>query len=169
MGHVTAGLLTPPARRMNTRMSYSRRATRDTIASHTHKDTLRRSIALGMLALACTACGTTKTPLAGTQLAAAQAAGRQLEALDRGVVAIPTQGGNFVSWRALAQDDPATAFNLYRDGKHINDKPLAATNFVDNGAGPAAAYSVLPVRGNAESSEGRKPVAAWLRSPVRHP
>ncbi|CAN7466985.1 rhamnogalacturonan lyase [Massilia sp. LjRoot122] len=136
------------------------------MAPNTYNDTLQRSIALGLLALACSAC--TTTPPATTQ-----AAGRQLERLDRGVVAIPAQGGNFVSWRALGGEDPATAFNLYRDGKRLNDKPLAATNFMDAGAGPNAAYSVRPVRGNAESSESGKAAAAWPQSflsiPLRKP
>ena len=53
------------------------------------------------------------------------------------MVAIHTQEGNFVSWRALAGEDAAT-FNLYRDGKRLNEQPLAATNFVDKGAASGA-------------------------------
>jgi rhamnogalacturonan endolyase len=138
------------------------------MAPKTCNDTLQRSIALGMLALACTACATTSTAPAVTQLA-----GKQLERLDRGVVAIHTQDGNFVSWRLLGQEDAATTFNLYRDGKRLNDAPLAATNFVDKGAAASASYSVRAVRGNAEAGEDAKPVAAWqqpfLTIPLRKP
>lgn len=132
------------------------------MALNTHKDTLRRSIALGMLALAGGACTTTLPRTVGAQPAA-----RQLEMLDRGLVAIPADNGNFVSWRLLAQDDPATGFNLYREGVRLNDKPLSGTNFVDAGAGPGVRYSVRAVRGGAESGGAAAPVAAWPQSFLR--
>ena len=97
------------------------------MALHYHFDHPARNLALGLLALACTACA---------------APGRQLERLDRGVVAIHTQDGNFVSWRALASDDPTTAFDLHRDGVRVNDRPLVATNLLDSGAAPGATYRV---------------------------
>ncbi|RZA32372.1 MAG: rhamnogalacturonan lyase, partial [Lysobacteraceae bacterium] len=138
------------------------------MSSTTCNDTLQRSIALGLLALACTACSTTATTPAVTDVG-----GRQLEQLDRGLVAIATQGGNFVSWRALGLEDGATTFNLYRDGKRINAQPLAATNFVDLGAAASAAYSVRAVRGSAEAADSAKPAATWtqpwLTIPLRKP
>jgi len=40
---------------------------------------------------------------------------RQMEQLDRGVVAVPAKEGKaFVSWRLLATDEPNVAFNVYR-------------------------------------------------------
>lgn len=136
------------------------------MASTTYRTTLQRSIALGLLALAAGACTT-------TQPSGAQVGGRQLEVLDRGVVALATGSGNFVSWRALGQDDAATAFNLYRDGVRVNDRPLLATNFVDAGAAVGASYSVRPVRGGVETGGDAKPVAGWpqafLRIPLRKP
>jgi hypothetical protein len=43
---------------------------------------------------------------------------RQLEKLDRGVVAIRTDTGNFISWRALGQENAATAFRLIACREH---------------------------------------------------
>ncbi|MCK5908704.1 MAG: hypothetical protein KAG62_02025, partial [Caulobacter sp.] len=77
--------------------------------------------------------------------AAAQAAPRWMEALDRGVVAVPAvDGGVLVSWRLLGDDPSGAAFNVYRDGRKLNAKPLTgATNFVDRRPG-AGIYTVRP-------------------------
>lgn len=119
---------------------------------------LKRGAAIGLLALACTACATT---------------GRQLEPLDRGVVAIHTGDGNFVSWRALGPEDPATTFNLYRDGVRVNGQPLTATNFVDAGAAPSVAYSVRAVSKGSESTVDARAGATWPQPfktiPLRKP
>ena len=119
---------------------------------------LTQRAAIGLLALACTACVT---------------GGRQLEPLDRGVVAIHTGDGNFISWRALGPEDPATAFNLYRDGVRVNDTPLAATNFVDAGAAASAAYGVRAVSKGKESAVDARAGATWLQPfktiPLRKP
>ncbi|QOY96100.1 rhamnogalacturonan lyase [Massilia sp. UMI-21] len=143
------------------------------MASNTDTSTLQRSIGLGLLALACSACSTTGTQSAATQAARTGPGDRQLERLDRGVLALRTDDGNFVSWRALGQDDPATTFNVYRDGVRINGQPLAATNLVDAGARPGAAYSVRAVHEGRERADAAAPVAAWpqsfLRIPLRKP
>ncbi|WP_197231244.1 rhamnogalacturonan lyase [Novipirellula artificiosorum] len=62
---------------------------------------------------------------------------RQMELLDRGVVAVKTDDKVFISWRLFANEPQETTFNLYRlssDGSstRLNEQPLAAgTNFVD--------------------------------------
>jgi rhamnogalacturonan endolyase len=47
--------------------------------------------------------------------------GRQVERLDRALVALPANDrqGNHVSWRLLATDRPGTRFTLWRDGRAI--------------------------------------------------
>jgi len=128
------------------------------MASFFHYRSMKRGAALALLALACTACATT---------------GRQLEPLDRGVVAIHTGDGNFVSWRALGPEDPATAFNLYRDGVRVNTMPLTATNVVDKGAAASAAYSVRAVSKGTESTVDARAGATWPQPfktiPLRKP
>ena len=52
-----------------------------------------------------------------------------VEQLTRGVVAVPSEKGNFISWRLLATDAPGTTFNLMRDGDVIAGGLAAATCF----------------------------------------
>ncbi len=65
---------------------------------------------------------------------------RQMENLDRGVIAIKNDGQFFVGWRVLGTDSDKLAFNLYRKSGankaiKLNDKPIrGATNFVDSKA-----------------------------------
>ena len=68
---------------------------------------------------------------------------RQAEFLDRGVVAVKTGTGVFVSWRLLGDESYRVAFNLYRDGKRLNRRPLSdTTNFLDAGGKPTSIYTV---------------------------
>lgn len=87
----------------------------------------------------------------------ALAAPRQVEYLDRGLVAAPAiDGGMLVSWRISGDDPLALAFNVYRDGKKLNAKPLAfATNFVDKAGVAGSRYTLKTV---LKGKEG--PVAA---------
>jgi rhamnogalacturonan endolyase len=55
---------------------------------------------------------------------------RQIEFLDRGLVAVPAEKGVLVSWRKLHEDAANIRFDLYRNGKKI--KTIAnKTNFFD--------------------------------------
>jgi rhamnogalacturonan endolyase len=92
--------------------------------------------------------------------AADERAPRQMEKLDRGVVAVPTgEGKVFVGWRLLGTDAKDIGFNLYRahsasDPVKLNDQPLTkATNFVDSSADATQAnrYFVRPVVGGKET------------------
>lgn len=64
---------------------------------------------------------------AGAQ--ASSAVTRNMENLDRGVVATKTNDGVLVSWRRLATEPADTTFTLYRNKEKINEG--AVTNFVD--------------------------------------
>ena len=82
---------------------------------------------------------------------------RQMEYLNRGVSAVPTSNGVFVSWRLLGTEDRATPFNLYRvtNGKEIklNDRPLTkGTNFLDKTGDPKVAntYTIKALDGKKE-------------------
>lgn len=83
---------------------------------------------------------------------------RQAEYLDRGLVAVNTEEGVFLSWRFLGTDDDNTAFNVYRDGKVITDKPVTdKTNYVDKEYTQGSKYYVEAVitdkNGNIIQSE----------------
>lgn len=72
----------------------------------------------------------------------------KVEQLDRGVVAVRQDESHVVvSWRTLKSDAPHTPFDVYRDGKKLNDSPLTTggTFFVDNL--PHGVSAVYEVRG----------------------
>ncbi|WAC49969.1 rhamnogalacturonan lyase [Asticcacaulis sp. SL142] len=104
--------------------------------------------------------------------ALAQAGPRLMEALDRGVVAVPATKGVLVSWRLLGNDADKTTFNLYRDGKKITPKPISATNFVDAKGSATSVYKVAAVTGTKETStsaDARVWAAGYLNIPLNKP
>ncbi len=93
---------------------------------------------------------------------------RQMERLDRGVVALNTGNGIFVNWRMLASDEADIGFHVYRttDGvttRVTNDVLYGGTNFTDTTAdlSKANTYFVKTVYNNTEwDSEGSFTVPA---------
>ena len=61
---------------------------------------------------------------------AASAVTRNMENLDRGVVAVMTDNGVFLSWRRLATEGADTNFEVYRNKEKITEG--AITNYVDS-------------------------------------
>jgi rhamnogalacturonan endolyase len=65
---------------------------------------------------------------------------RQMETLDRGVIAVKENGHFYIGWRVLGTDPDNLAFNLYRKSGNekvvkINDQIITgATNFIDTKA-----------------------------------
>ncbi|TWI69467.1 rhamnogalacturonan endolyase [Pseudoduganella lurida] len=98
---------------------------------------------------------------------------RQVERLDRGLVALPAGGGIFLSWRVLGSDAADTRFNVYRDDVKLNAAPLDASNFTDAGGNASARYTIRPVVKDKEvktlGSSATVWNAAWLRIPVQQP
>ena len=72
---------------------------------------------------------------------------RQMEYLNRGIVAMPDGKGNiFVSWRLLATDPADIAFYVYRsidNGKasKLNTPITTATGWIDEKTDPAKTYT----------------------------
>ncbi len=118
---------------------------------------LRRSVALvaATLVLGTASTASAVTPASGP-------AARWVEALDRGVVAVPAvEAGNLVSWRLLANDASDTAFDVYRDGQKVNDQPLAgATNLVDKAGKATSTYTVRTLAAGKQVAAS-KPVGVW--------
>jgi rhamnogalacturonan endolyase len=112
------------------------------------------------VALAALLYATALSSVGGSALSAPKP--RQMEALDRGLVAVPAvDGGVLVSWRLLGDDPAKTAFNLYRDGTRLNAAPLAGpTDFVDKTGDSSATYVVRPLVGGKEGPAG-KPAKVW--------
>jgi rhamnogalacturonan endolyase len=119
------------------------------------------------------AAGAAGLKAAGVKATAA-ATPRWVEALDRGAVAVPAaDAGNLVSWRLLASDAPGTTFDVYRDGRKINNAPLAGgTNLVDQAGTLKSTYVVKTLVGGREVAASA-PVAVWgdgyLNIPIEQP
>lgn len=77
----------------------------------------------------------------------------QRENLNRGLVAYKTAKGDSVciSWRYLDEDLPTTSFNVYRNGKLLNKKPLNGPTFMKIAETGGAEFEVRTVDGNKES------------------
>ena len=82
------------------------------------------------------------------------------ERLSRGVVALPAEKGNFISWRFLSTDAPKTTFNLMRNGEVIAKDLARETCFTDTLGDGSSRYSVQTVvKGSVE--ETSEEVAPW--------
>ena len=76
------------------------------------------------------------------------------EKLNRGVVAVrQADGSAFVSWRLLKSDPKGAAFDVYRNGKKLNEAPLTkgGTWFIDKQPEEGAVYEV-----RCKMDEGRR-------------
>ncbi|MCY7849850.1 rhamnogalacturonan lyase [Bacillus haynesii] len=84
-----------------------------------------------------------------------------MEHLNRGLVAVKTKKGVFLSWRLLGTDPEETAFNLYRNGQRINSTPISSsTNFLDKHGNEKSLYYVTKVLGDKEVETSHK-TAVW--------
>ncbi|MBM6384278.1 MAG: rhamnogalacturonan lyase [Paenibacillus sp.] len=76
-----------------------------------------------------------------------------MEFLDRGVVAVKTGTGVFVSWRLLGTEGSNVSFNVYRDGTKVNASPITnSTNLQDASGTSSSKYTVRAVVGGTEQS-----------------
>lgn len=75
---------------------------------------------------------------------------RQMETLDRGVVAVKVPAGVFVSWRIPGDEWYGVTYNLYRDGVKVNASPLEVSNYLDASGTGTSSYSVKAVVNNVE-------------------
>ncbi|MFP3986359.1 rhamnogalacturonan lyase [Streptomyces sp. E11-3] len=99
----------------------------------------------------------TPLPTAANSPAKALAAARVAEQLDRGLVAVPADGGVLVTWRMFGDDPANLSFRLYRGGTLIEE--TQKTNFLDSGGSTGATYEIRAVVNGAEQP-GEK-ATAW--------
>mgnify|MGYP000850498953 FL=1 len=98
---------------------------------------------------------------------------RQMEELNRGLIAIKVDNGVYVGWRLFGTEPDDIAFNLYRDGKKINSSPIkSSTNYLDEEGTLESTYFVRAVI-NGEEQEPSETVGVWknnyLSIPLRVP
>lgn len=87
---------------------------------------------------------------------------REMEYLNRGLVAVKVSSGVYLSWRFLGTDNPATGFNIYRNNTLITSTPITATtNYTDASGTTTSVYQVLPVLNGVEDTVGVKTVIPW--------
>lgn len=84
----------------------------------------------------------------------------QMESLDRGLVAVKSGNGIFLSWRLLGTENYATSFNVYRDGTKIAGPITNSTNYFDASGNTNSTYVVRSVVNGTEVTES-DPVKGW--------
>ena len=70
---------------------------------------------------------------------------RNVDRIDRGLVAVKASSGVFCSWRVLGEEYYDVTYNIYRDGTKLNDTPLQVSNYTDNGGSLSSVYTVEAV------------------------
>ncbi|SCP99298.1 rhamnogalacturonan lyase family protein [Anaerobium acetethylicum] len=100
-------------------------------------------------------------------------AARQMESLDRGLVAMKNDSGIYVGWRLLGTDSEETSFNLYRDGVKVNATSITnSTNYLDADGTENSTYYVRTVV-NGEEQLQSESVKVWndnhLSIPIQKP
>ena len=78
---------------------------------------------------------------------------RTTDMLDRGLVAVPSGSGAFVSWRIFGEEYYDTEYNLYRNGQKVNDTPLKVSNYVDANGKAGSKYQVAAVVRGVEQAK----------------
>lgn len=98
---------------------------------------------------------------------------RQMERLDRGIVAVRTSPeGVFISWRLLATDPEDIGFNLYRGDIKLNKKTLTETTCYTDSASVDYVYKVKAVIKGREQGEISSCIVwkdGFLRIPLNRP
>ncbi len=68
---------------------------------------------------------------------------RTMEKLNRGLVAIKSENGVFLSWRKFKLDPTGTTFNVYRNDSLVNAFPIAVvSNYLDQAGTPESYYHI---------------------------
>jgi len=97
---------------------------------------------------------------------------RQAEWLDRGVIALSSGDGIFISWRLRADEYSSDVkFNIYRNGEKLNSTPLSVTNYLDAGGKADDTYKVETLLGSyvISSDETTASDRNYLSIPVQKP
>ncbi|GAA1060539.1 rhamnogalacturonan lyase [Agromyces bracchium] len=123
--------------------------------------------ALAVAAAGCLIAGVAQTANAAPPDAGPPAGTPQLEALDRGLVAVSTDEGVFLSWRLLGSEATGSTdtgmagpdFAVYRDGEKIATVS-DSTNHLDEDGSATAEYAVAPIVNGVEL-EASAAASAW--------
>jgi hypothetical protein len=76
---------------------------------------------------------------------------RQMESLNRGLVAVKVENGVYIGWRLFGTDPEEITFNVYRDKQKVNQTPnKTSTNFLDNNGVLESTYHICAVLNGVE-------------------
>lgn len=88
---------------------------------------------------------------------------RQMEHLDRGLVAVKTSQGVFLSWRVLGEEWVDVTYNLYKNGAKINAEPIStSSNYLDKSGTISDKYSVAAIVNGTEEKKCPE-VSVWAQ------
>ena len=87
---------------------------------------------------------------------------RQVESLDRGLVAFKSGNGIFLSWRLLGTESYDTTFAVYRNGVKVATV-TDSTNWYDSGAGTNNTYTIRSIVNGVEKTESAS-VSPWSQN-----
>jgi rhamnogalacturonan endolyase len=106
--------------------------------------------------------------------ASADSKQRFMEKLDRGLIAVKSGSGYFLSWRLFGTDpqDATFGFNVYKGTTKINTAVITnATCYADNSAGTGV-YTVAPVTGGTEGAHSENALVidnGYVNIPITAP
>jgi rhamnogalacturonan endolyase len=99
---------------------------------------------------------------------------RFMEKLDRGLIAVKSGSGYFLSWRLFGTDpqDTSFGFNVYRGTTKLNTALITdSTNYTDS-AGGSGTYTVKPVTGGVEGAASENAIVidnGYVNIPLKPP
>ncbi len=85
-----------------------------------------------------------------------------MEKLDRGLVAVKTSNGVFLSWRIPGEEWHNTFYSVYRDGQKLNSEALQISNYTDAQGSLSSTYTVAAVVDGVEQEQSA-PVSVWAQ------
>lgn len=85
---------------------------------------------------------------------------RTTDQLDRGLVAMKSGTGVYLSWRIQASEYYDVTYNVYRDGTKVNEDPLSVSNYTDRSGSATSTYTIKPVVKGVEQ-EACAPASVW--------
>ncbi|CAM5731493.1 rhamnogalacturonan lyase [Niallia circulans] len=98
---------------------------------------------------------------------------RQMERLNRGLIAVKVKNGVYIGWRLFGTDPEEISFNLYRDGVKVNPAPItSSTNFLDESGVETSIYQVCSIIDSKEQCRSEKAEVwdmSYLTIPLNKP
>ncbi|WP_205513762.1 carbohydrate-binding protein [Longitalea arenae] len=94
---------------------------------------------------------------------------KQMERLNRGVVAVRTSSSQvYIGWRLFGNDPAGIGFNVYRNTTLLNASPITnSTNYTDN-ISTNSTYTVRPVINGVEQAAS-EPASVWSQNYLNIP